>query len=177
MTFNGKNKQPRKSSTNTRALSTRLQQLQREMNPQVMLSGSTLGSQNKQFVTRKLVSIVPLSASTAKDVLAADLGIPDGCKILKIVAKNLSTRQLRLNVPTTTGLLESGSTGTTAAPFGGIQKYQSAPLSRFPTLVLNVPDLLAAPQDLGSATVLFTLNSGSSSAADVELTTTVRYTV
>jgi len=176
MTFNGKNNRPRKSSTNTRALSTRLQQLQREMNPQVTCSGMTVTSSTKQYVTRKLVTYANL-VSGSLAVTPVALGVPDGSKILKMVVKNLTGRTLNLYTPVDTGLILSEADGTSGTPFGGLTKTTSAPLSRFPTLTVQVPDLLARPLDAVSTALLFTVSATGGTTDTVQFTSTVRYTV
>jgi len=177
MTFNGKDNRPRKRSTNNRSLSNRITALQKEMNPQINVSGSTLASAKTQFVTRKYVGTVTMSASTF-DVKTNTLSLPSGSKILKVVARNLTGRTLTVLVPTNTALMIPNSTGATAEnnAFQEIKKYKSAPLSRFPMIKLQVPDLLANPIDVSSADSLFTVGSSLSAATDaVEITMTVRY--
>lgn len=176
MTFNGKNNQPRKRSTNTRALSTRMSAMEKEMNPQVRCTGMTPSSFKPQFVTRKFVAVATLTTGSLT-VKADTLGVPDGSKVLKVRVRNLAGRNLKISVPKDTGLLTVDSTGSSTAPFGGFEKYVAAPLSRFPTLVVNVPDLLARPLDLSGTETLFTVSTMATSADPVELTVTVRYTV
>lgn len=177
MTFNGKNNQPRKRSTNMRALSTRVSNLQREMNPTVSSTGVNFDT-SKVRVVRKYVSTSPM-VSGVLVVSPLTLPVPDGSKVLKVQVRNLTGRVLKVSVPSTTGLVLQQATGTTAAPFGGFQKYHSAPLSRFPTLVLNVPDTLAAPLDSADGnTPLFSVTGDSGAATDtVELTVTALYYV
>jgi hypothetical protein len=147
------------------------------MNPQVSVSGGTLTAQKTQYVTRKYTTVVNL-ASSSKDVLASDTGLPDGCKVLKVVAKNLQGRSLVVTVPYDTALFQYPSVGTASAAYGGVKKFASAPLSRFPVLKVQVPDLLASPLDTAANTKLFTLGSVIANTSDaVELTFTVRYTL
>lgn len=129
----------------------------------------------KQYVTRKYVSLVNL-ASGASTVTGQSVNLPDGCKVLKVVAKNLTGRYLRLEVPQDTCLMVPPAEGDSTAPFGGIKKHVSSPWTRFPTLKVNVPDLLAAPVNNALATdVMFLLSGGTTDA--VELSFTVRYTL
>jgi len=147
------------------------------MNPQVSVSGGTLTSSKTQYVTRKYTTVVNLVAS-AKDVLASELGLPDGCKVLKVVAKNLQGRSLTLSVPYDTALFQYPSEGTASAAFGGVKKFASAPLSRFPVIKVQVPDLLASPLDSAGNSKVFVLGSVIPNTTDaVELTFTVRYTL
>jgi len=146
------------------------------MNPQVDVTGTTLSSSKAQFVTRKYGGIVKLSSGTFT-VYSNTNGLPDGCKVLKVVAKNLEGRSLQVNVPYSSALMISDSRGGPSNPFTEIKKYVTAPLSRFPKITLQIPDLLAAPLDTGDTTaVLFELGSFNSTSTDtVELIYTVRY--
>jgi len=146
------------------------------MSPQVNVSGQTLVSSQKQYVTRRFVGSVKLASSTF-DVVCNTNALPDGCKVLKVVAKNLDGRSLTLTVPTNTALITSDTNGGTTAPFGGIKKMVSAPYTRFPTIKVQIPDLLAAPVDAANSTLpLFTVGSFLSGSTDtVQLTYTVRY--
>jgi hypothetical protein len=149
------------------------------MSPQVNVSGSTLASSSKQYVTRCYTGTVKLATGTHL-VTSISNPLPDGCKVLKVVAKNLTGRSLTLAVPMSSGLVLSVAEGTSAAPFGGVKKFVTAPYTRFPTLKVQVPDLLAAPLDTGSATgvELFTVGSLDGASTDtVQLTYTVRYTL
>lgn len=177
MTFNGKNNQPRKRSTNMRALSTRVSNLQREMNPTVSLTGTNFDT-SKVRVTRKFVTTAVL-ASGVLAVTPLVLPVPDGAKVLKVRVRNLTGRVLKVSVPTTTGLVLAQAAGSTSAPFGGFQKYHAAPLMRFPTLTLNVPDSLAAPLDSSDTTTqLFSVTGENGASVDsVELTVTALYYV
>jgi hypothetical protein len=175
MTFNGKNNQPRKRSTNTRALSTRLSQLQREMNPQVVMSGNVVAADPRNYVTRKVMTFASMATSTLA-VTPTVLNCPDGCKVLKVQVRNLAGRTLKVYVPPESALMMAQADGTSAVPFGGVTKCVVAPLSRFPKVVLQVPDLLARPLDKTSTDPLFTVSSQASGASDlVEFSTTVRY--
>jgi hypothetical protein len=176
MTFNGKNNQPRKRSTNTRALSTRLSQLQREMNPQVVISGNVVAATPQNYVTRKILTYASMSNSTLT-VTGTTLNVPDGAKVLKVQVRNLTGRTLKVTVPQDTALMIAPADGSSTVPFGGSTKCVAAPLSRFPKSTIQVPDLLAAPVDKVGTATLFTVGSQLSSSADqVEFMTTVRYT-
>jgi len=159
-------------------LSNRITTLQKEMNPQVNVSGTTLTSSKLQYVTRKYGAIVKL-ASGVFAVKANTNSLPQGCKILKVVAKNLSGRSLTVTIPSDTAMMLPNATGAAvdSNAFAGTKRYVTAPLSRFPKITIQVPDLLAAPIDSGGASDdLFTVGSLESTATDtVELTYTVRY--
>jgi len=177
MTFNGKNNQPRKRSTNNRSLSNRITAIQKEMNPQINLSGMTLAAAKQQFVTRKYVATVTMANSTFA-VNSNSLGLVSGTKILKVVAKNLTGRTLTVQIPNNTALMIPNSVGATADnnSFTETKRFASAPLSRFPKITIQVPDLLANPIDVSSADLLFTVGSVIAASTDtVEIIVTARY--
>jgi len=158
-----------------RSLSNRLSALQKEMNPQVNVSGGTLSSSRTQYVTRKYATLVSLSSGT-HTVTTGDSGLPDGCKVLKVVAKNLTGRYLVVTVPYDTPLVLPSAEGTSGNPFGGIKKYKTAPTTRLPTIKVQVPDLLASPLETTTTTTpLFTVGAMAASSDTVEIVFTVRY--
>jgi len=147
------------------------------MNPQVSVSGGTLSTSKTQYVTRKYTAVVSLSNGT-HDVVSGDTGLPDGCKVLKVVAKNLTGRSLTVAVPPDTAMILPQSGGPSTALFGGVKKFVTAPLSRFPVVKVQVPDLLAAPLETTTLTTkLFTVGTLVTSSDTVQLTFTVRYTL
>lgn len=159
-----------------RALSTRVSNLQREMNPTVTSTGLNYDT-TRVAVVRKYTVVEPMS-SGALAVTPQTLPLPDGSKVLKVQVRNLSGRVMKLSVPNDTGLVLAQAAGTSSTPFGGFQKYASAPLSRFPTLKLNVPDSLARPLDSTGAETLFTVTGVNGGTTDlVELTATCLYYV
>lgn len=159
-----------------RALSTRLTTLQREMNPQLRLTGTNFDV-SKVATMRKYVVTAP-TVSGVLNVTSTTLPLPDGAKVLKVRLRNLTGRTLKVSVPAGTGLVLNGASGDANLPFGGFSKFDAKPFSRFPTLTLNVPDSLAAPLDSAGTATLFSVTGDSGSAADVvELTATVLYYV
>jgi len=150
--------------------------MQKELSPQVNLTGQTMASSQKRFVTRKYVTTA-LLASGVKDVKTTDITLPAGCKILGFVARNLTGRTLTVNIPDTTPLLIASALKTDTSAFTEQKRYTAAPLSKFPVIKAEIPDLLAAPFDPDSGQILFTVASviGSQSADTVEITYTVRY--
>jgi len=147
------------------------------MNPQVSVSGKTLSSAKQQFVTRKYVGTVTMASSTF-DVKTNTNALPSGCKILRVRVKNLTGRTLAVQVPSNTCLIIPNSTGSSTEnnAFSEVKRFTSAPLSRFPVLDIEVPDLLANPIDVSSADPLFTVSNVISAQSDtVEIEYTVRY--
>jgi hypothetical protein len=153
-----------------------MNKMQKELSPQVSLTGHAMASSQKQFVTRKYVTTV-LLASGVKDVKTTDITLPEGCKILRFVARNLTGRTLTVNIPGETPLLIPSANKTDTSVFTQQKRYSAAPLSKFPVISAEIPDLLAAPFDPGSALTLFTVGSAvnSQSSDTVEITYTVRY--
>jgi len=145
------------------------------MNPQVSMSGNVVAADPRNYVTRKVMTFANLASSSLL-VTPTVLNCPDGCKVLKVQVRNLTGRTLKVLMPADTALMMAQADGTSAVPFGGLTKAVVAPLSRFPKLTLQVPDLLARPLDKVSVDPLFTVSSMVSASTDlVEFTTTVRY--
>jgi len=152
-----------------------MNKMQKELSPQVNLTGQTMASSSKRFVTRKYVTSA-LLVSGVKDVKTTDVPLPAGCKILRFVARNLTGRTLTVQIPETTPLLLSSATKTDTSAFAEQKRYSAAPLSKFPVITAEIPDLLAAPFDPDSGITLFTVGSIIGAAGDtVEITYTVRY--
>jgi hypothetical protein len=120
------------------------------------MTGVVPSSAQKFYVTRKVTSI--FSITTGNNVTPSLLGVADGAKILSLSVSNINGRTLTVNVPYTSVLLVNN--GNTTAPFGGLQKTVTAPLSRFPTIRMNIPDVMAAPLNADSTEVLFTAAGG-----------------
>jgi len=141
---------PRKSSTNTRALSTRISKIQKEINPYIHLSGGTAaGTITTAYIDRKTQGEY-LMASSVKTVLPSDFRdiIPDGAKILGMKISNVTGRKLQVTVPPDSGLILTG--GSTSAQNKGLTRVAYAPLSRFPVVNIQIPDLVASNMDTGS---------------------------
>jgi len=147
------------------------------MAPQVSLSGMTLSSAKPQFVTRKYVGTVTLVSGTF--VVKTDTNaLPAGCKILRAKVRNLTGRTLTVTVPGPTALLLPSAVGATSSGdlFNETKRYVAAPLSQFPVIKLEIPDLLARPLDSDSQAELFTVGSVITNSTDtVEIQYTVRY--
>jgi hypothetical protein len=94
--------------------------------------------------------------------------MPDGAKILKVKVVGRDCRNVRVKIPAGTRLFERGSyNGEVQAQ----QKENWAPLSRFPTLTLDVPDTLASAVDTNDTTnELFSVQSNDKADATVTMT-------
>jgi len=95
--------------------------------------------------------------------------IPDGAKILMVKVVGRNCRNIRVRVPKGTKLFSRGSSNDEIQ-----DSYREvwAPLSRFPTLTLDVPDTLATAIDTNdSASELFTVFSTDAATASFTLTT------
>lgn len=154
---------PRKSSTNTRALSTRISNIQKEINPYIHLSGNAVGTAQAMYIDRVAMGEFILASGTA-DIKASQLNgiIPDGGKILSMKVINVSGRKLRVKIPALSPLTSNnGPTGNSNA---ALEKVAYAPLSRFPTLKVEIPDLLATNLDTnGTASdILFSVYGAAS---------------
>jgi hypothetical protein len=137
----------------------------------------TLSSAKPQFVTRKYVGTAQLVSGTF--VVKTDTNsLPTGCKILRVKVRNLTGRTLTVAVPGPTALLLPSAVGSTSSGdlFNETKRYCAAPLSQFPVIKLEIPDLLARPLDSDSQAELFTVGSVITNSTDtVEIQYTVRY--
>jgi len=156
MAFKNGNNQPRNRSTNYLSLSNRITSLQREMNPAITCSGSVPSSNQKMYITRRVTAYLK-AANGSVAVTAAALAVTDGAKILSVKIHSINGRILTIEVPNGTTLVVND--GNTTAPFGGFRKTTAAPLSQFPSIKVNIPDLLAAPLNKDSTETLFNLTS------------------
>jgi len=121
------------------------------------MTGVAPSGAQKIYVTRKVTSIIS-TTSTSPYVTPSMLGVVDGAKILSLSVSFLSGRTLTVNVPNESILLVNN--GNTTAPFGGIQKTVTAPSTRFPTIRINIPDVMAAPLNADSTQQLFQVTGG-----------------
>lgn len=140
---------PRKSSTNTRALSTRIKNIQKEMNPYIHLTGGTaVGTTVTTYIDRKS-STVFQNTNGFNTVTAADLSLalPDGARILGMKIMNITGRELTVTIPADSALVTNK--GPTDAPNKLMKMVAFAPLSRFPSLKVDIPDVLANTIDTG----------------------------
>lgn len=143
------------------ALSTAIKNIQKEMNPYASISGMPLGStENKATMIDKVYTTIVNTASKSLTVNCSALAstIPDGAKILSIKATNLSGRTLILTVPSGSALMLTQDQSA-SAPLPALSRLMVAPLSRFPVIKCNIPDLLAKPIDTGAGNPLFTLGT------------------
>lgn len=164
-----------------RSLSNRLTTLQREVTPRLMMTGTPVqvgALTNKQvFLNRKVNLGVTLTGTNNLDVTPSTLAtaLPDGARLLKVVATNHSTRNLRMTVPAGTVLFVRG--GKTNNEVSDMTRENWAPLSRFPTVSLNVPDTLSNSLDTNdNVALLFRLScADAGSTASVNVTLKLTY--
>lgn len=156
-----------------RSLSKRLNTLQREVSPRVTMSGQVynVGTTNTHWVylKRKVQLTKILDANTLK-VTGSTLStlMPDGAKVLKVKVVGRDCRNVRVSVPVNTPLFQRGNNN--GEPFASYREVW-APLSRFPSLTLDVPDTLSSAVDTNNATEeLFTVYSQDVATANVTLT-------
>jgi hypothetical protein len=141
------------------------------MDPCVQASGQTLYN-GKRYVNRKLVVVITATTNTL-DVTPASLGVPDGAKILSLKVYSIDTRSITVTVPNDSIMVVNN--GSTTAPFGGIVRNVAAPLSRFPVVKVNIPDLLAAPLDNAGTGKLFTVSTIGSTTPTFRIAFTAKY--
>lgn len=108
------------------------------------------------------------TSSPSKDFVGTDLSstIPDGAKILSMKITSLTGRYVAVTVPSGSALMLTQDQAA-SAPLPGLSRFNVAPLSRFPVVRVNIPDLLARPIDTGAGTTLFTVSNGSSTSQSV----------
>jgi len=143
LAFNNK-KMPRKSSTNLRSLSNRITRIQREMNPELSANGSQLLTASSSINNRSTYidrSYTVLANGVAAGATLTDndfTGVPMGAKILSFRVRNLTSRTLRVVVGP-----NSAITADNGTQLNQLDRFVASPYSRFPTIKVNVPDLLA----------------------------------
>jgi hypothetical protein len=128
-----------------RSLSNRIAKIQREMNPilsangaQLLTASTSLANSRATYIDRSFVvlanGLAAGSTLTDNDFTA----IPQGSKILGFRVRNLTSRTLRVVVgPNSKIVADSGT------QLNQLDRFIAAPYSRFPTIKVNIPDLLA----------------------------------
>jgi len=142
-------------------LSTRITNIQREINPYIHFTGGTAkGIDASIYIDRKSQGEFLMAAGTLS-IKATDLIgiIPDGGKILSMKVSNINGRKMQVKIPGINGLVDND--GVTGSSNVDITRVVYAPLNRFPVLKIQIPDLVAVNQDTnGSSTeVLFVLTT------------------
>jgi len=95
-------------------------------------------------------STLAVNASNLQDI------IPDGAKILSMKVSNVTGRKISLTIPGLSGLISNDGSSTESNT--SMTKVAYAPLSRFPVLKVQIPDLVASNVDTAGTTVpMFTL--------------------
>jgi hypothetical protein len=130
-----------------------------------------VGTTNTHWMyLKRKVNITKNLASSDLVVTGSTLStvMPDGAKILKVKVVGRDCRNVRVKVPAGTRLFERGGfNGEVQA----LQRESWAPLSRFPTLTVDVPDTLASAIDTNDTTnELFSVQSNDKADATVTLT-------
>jgi len=132
-------------------LSTRISNIQKEINPYIHLKGGTASGTAKSVYIDRVTQGEFLMSSSAKTISDSDLTgiIPDGAKILSMRVSNVSGRKIFVQIPFPSALILNG--GDSSAPNQAIDHTAYAPLSRFPVVKIEIPDLIARNVDTGAA--------------------------
>lgn len=143
------------------SLSAQIKTIRREMQPSIRVNGSATSNTSPGVqIHRKYEFYGTTDASTGVlNVKGSTLAgvLPNGCKILGMKVSNLTGRTVRILIAAASPILDSSSVGW------AVDKTIAAPLAYFPTLVVQIPDLLAAKIDTGDATnVLFNVYGSAS---------------
>jgi hypothetical protein len=164
-------------NSNILSLMAQVSNIRKEINPTVQLSGQRVlaaGGGTKIPLRRNLNCNLTASASNnivVTGTLLATAGIPDGARILGFKVTNRTGRRVVVGIPVDSGLCYFGPNGSPST----VTKEVWAPLSRFPTLNVNVPDVIANTIDTNnSSTSLFTIGGFGSSTNDT-FTVTFHY--
>jgi len=142
-------------------LSTRITNIQREINPYIHFTGGTAkGTATSVYIDRKAQGEFLMAANTLS-IKATDLSgiIPDGGKILSMKVSNVNGRKMQVQIPGVNGLVNND--GATGSSNSDVTRVVYAPLNRFPVLKIQIPDLVAVNQDTNgtSSEVLFILTT------------------
>jgi hypothetical protein len=129
-----------------RSLSNRIDKIRREMNPQLTCNGTmlllanTTNGSRATYVDRSYVVLASIPTGATSVALTDNdfTTIPVGSKILSFRARNLTSRTLRILIGPNSKIWDQGS-----ASLNQVDRFIAAPFSRFPTLRVNIPDLLA----------------------------------
>jgi len=160
-----------------KSLTAQISSIRKEINPTVQLSGqrvTAVGGSTKIPLRRNLNCTITPAVSNFIAVTGSTLsalGIPDGARILGFKVTNRTGRRVIVGIPIDSGLCYFGPNGSPAV----VNKEVWAPLSRFPTLKFNVPDVIANTIDTNnSSTSLFTIGGVSGTTNDT-YTVTINY--
>jgi hypothetical protein len=129
-----------------RSLSNRIDMIRREMNPQLTCNGSmlltatTTNGSRATYVDRSytVLGTIPTGATSVAITDNDFTTVPLGSKILSFRARNLTSRTLRILIGPNSKIWDQGSLA-----INQLDRFIAAPFSRFPTLRVNIPDLLA----------------------------------
>lgn len=125
-----------------------LKSIQHEIQPLARITGGTAFAGTTPTPSVRIHRKIILTETASSNVFKfTGAGLPAGCKVKNVTLINTSGRSLILTVPASSGLFLPGSVGQ------AMSSRTFAPLSRFPKLKLQIPDLLAAP--ITSTSALF----------------------
>lgn len=109
------------------------------------------GTSVTTYIDRKSVGEFAMVSKT-KSVRLNDLLniIPDGAKILSMKISNITGRKITVTIPAGSPLILTGK--DSAALNSALVRVAYAPITRFPTLKVEIPDLIAANIDTAEPT-------------------------
>jgi len=129
-----------------RSLSNRIDKIRREMNPQlscngdmILLANSTNNSR-ATYVDRSYIVLASIPTGATSVALTDNdfTTVPLGSKMLSFRARNLTSRTLRVLIGPASKIWDQNGT-----QLNQLDRFIAAPFSRFPTLRVEIPDLLA----------------------------------
>jgi len=151
--------------------------LRKEINPTIQLSGSRIQtSSGCKVPLRRSINCTYTGASSTNTVgvtgnSLGTAGIPDGARILDFKVTNRTGRRVFVNIPVDSQLCYFGPNGNPSV----VTKEVWAPLSRFPTLKVNIPDAITNTIDTNVTAVSLWNMGGIPGATTDTFTVTVRY--
>lgn len=171
---NGNKNKPRNRSTNLRYLNKRISILQQETSPTISMTGSKYmsGTSNQKMVIRRRCN-TSVSLTSNKFVFSsASLAsvMPDGAKILNFKVVGNTCRNIRVKVPKDSVMMNRGPNNSEV---DDLYRENWQPLSRFPSIKVNVPDTLAKAIDTADTnSILFEVQSQDVSTALITVSVT-----
>jgi len=138
------------------------------MNPYVSIKGGTASGTSSAMYIDRVTQGEFVMVSRSLVVTEGLLGgiIPDGAKILGMKVHNINGRKIAVTIPPTSKLLVTTGNSLTA-PTVQIQKVAYAPLSVFPKLKVEIPDVVAASIDTTAGTTGALFNLATDGSTDV----------
>lgn len=133
------------------ALKSQVSNIRKEITPTIQLSGTRFGTSAKLPIHRRLNLAITPTTSNSIVLYGTQLGtagMPDGSRIMDFKVTNRSGRRVAVVIPVDSGLCYFGANGNPST----VQKEVWAPLSRFPTLKVNIPDVVTSTIDTNNST-------------------------